>query len=409
MEFLELEMEGNAKIKVVGVGGGGGNAINNMICSAMRGVTFIAANTDLQALKNSKAEYKIQLGEKLTKGLGAGANPDIGRDAALESIEQIKEVLEGSDMVFITAGMGGGTGTGAAPIIAQVAKDLGALTVAVVTKPFNFEGKRRLAIAEQGIKNLKEVVDSIITIPNDRLLTLASKKASFLEMLKKADEVLYYAVKGISDLIMVPGLINLDFADVKAVMAEMGLAIMGTGIAQGENRARDAARKAITSPLLEDLSIEGAKGILINVSCSPDLGIDEINEAASIIHEVADEDAKIYFGAVIDESIGEEVRITVIATGIDSKEEEEPEETKGKISSIASAKKAKEQKQRAKREVKIVCKNEDELRIPTFLRKKKGESSLGEEKILPPESEKEDFIFDEEEFEIPSFIRMQAD
>jgi cell division protein FtsZ len=256
MEFLELETEDNAQIRVVGVGGGGGNAINNMISSAMKGVTFITANTDIQALKHSKAEFKLQLGEKLTKGLGAGANPEVGREAALESIAQIKETLGECDMVFVTAGMGGGTGTGAAPVIAQAAKEIGALTVAVVTKPFHFEGKRRQLQADRGIKALREVVDSIITIPNDRLLTLASKKATFLDMLVKADEVLFYAVKGISDLIMVPGLINLDFADVKAVMSEMGLAMMGTGIASGEGRAREAAMKAITSPLLEDVSID---------------------------------------------------------------------------------------------------------------------------------------------------------
>src|SRR6056297_1623932 len=241
MDFLELEREESALIKVVGVGGGGGNAVNNMITSSMKGVTFITANTDMQALKHSKAEYKIQLGEKLTKGLGAGANPETGRDAAQESMGLIKETLGECDMVFITAGMGGGTGTGAAPVIAQAAKEMGALTVAVVTKPFYFEGQRRLKQAEKGIKALREVVDSIITIPNDRLLALASKKATFIDMLSKADEVLFYAVKGISDLIMVPGLINLDFADVKAVMSESGLALMGTGISQGEGRAREAA------------------------------------------------------------------------------------------------------------------------------------------------------------------------
>ncbi|MFW5722842.1 MAG: cell division protein FtsZ, partial [Desulfohalobiaceae bacterium] len=280
MEFLEIEREGNARIKVVGVGGGGGNAVNNMISSALKGVTFIAANTDVQALKHSKAGYKIQLGEKLTKGLGAGANPEVGGEAAKESVALIKETLGECDMVFVTAGMGGGTGTGAAPVIAEAAKEIGALTVAVVTKPFYFEGKRRLDQAEEGIDSLREVVDSIITIPNDRLLSLASKKATFLEMLKKADEVLYYAVKGISDLIMVPGLINLDFADVKAVMSEMGLAMMGTGIAAGEGRAKEAAMKAITSPLLEDVSIDGAKGVLMNITSGPDLTIDEVSEAA---------------------------------------------------------------------------------------------------------------------------------
>lgn len=405
MEFLELEMESNAKIKVVGVGGGGGNAVNNMICSAMKGVTFIAANTDLQDLKKSRAEYKIQLGEKLTKGLGAGANPEVGKEAALESSEAIKEALDGSDMVFVTAGMGGGTGTGAAPVIAQIAKEMGALTVAVVTKPFFFEGKRRIAQAEVGVKNLKKVVDSLIVIPNDRLLTLAAKKASFLEMLKKADEVLYYAVKGISDLITVPGLINLDFADVKAVMGEMGLAMMGTGFAQGEGRAREAAMKAITSPLLEDISIEGARGILMNISCGPDLGIDEVSEAANIIHEAAHEDAKIYFGAVLDENIGEELRITVIATGIENQEEEINEE---KVTSLAEAKKSKEKQiNKRVRRVNVSIENEEDLRIPTYLRNRKDAPKELQEKTV--ENNKEDFVFDEDEFEIPSFIRMQAD
>jgi len=405
MEFLELEMEGNAKIKVVGVGGGGGNAVNNMICSAMKGVTFIAANTDLQDLKKSKAEFKIQLGEKLTKGLGAGANPEVGREAALESADKIKEVLEGSDMVFVTAGMGGGTGTGAAPVIAEIAKEMGALTVAVVTKPFYFEGKRRIKQAEAGVNNLKKVVDSLIVIPNDRLLTLASKKASFIEMLKKADEVLYYAVKGISDLIMVPGLINLDFADVKAVMGEMGLAMMGTGIAQGESRAREAAMKAITSPLLEDISIEGARGILMNVSCGPDIGIDEVSEAANIIHEAAHEDAKIYFGAVIDENIGDELRITVIATGIEHNDESGQGEDK--VTSISEAKKYKEQGLKKSRKVKVNVENEEDLRIPAYLRRGKVTSTELQEQM--EENSKEDFVFDDDEFEIPSFIRMQAD
>lgn len=318
MDYLELENESGAKIKVFGAGGGGGNAVNNMICSALKGVEFIAANTDVQALNKSKAEHKIQLGEKLTKGLGAGANPEVGRDAALESMDQIKAYIEGADMVFVTAGMGGGTGTGAAPVIAQCAKDMGALTVGVVTKPFYFEGKRRLDSAEQGIQALGESVDSLITIPNDRLLALASKKATFIDMLKKADEVLYHAVKGISDLIMIPGLINLDFADVKAVMSEMGLAMMGTGIARGEKRAEEAAKKAITSPLLEDVDINGAKGVLINITCGPDLTIDEVSEAANTIMEATDEEARIYFGTVFDQDVTEEMRITVIATGIEA-------------------------------------------------------------------------------------------
>ncbi|WP_457570454.1 cell division protein FtsZ [Desulfovulcanus sp.] len=409
MEYLEIEMESNAQIKVVGVGGGGGNAVNNMICSAMKGVTFITANTDVQALKHSKAEFKIQLGEKLTKGLGAGANPEIGREAAMESSEQIREVLDGCDMVFVTAGMGGGTGTGAAPVIAQVAKELGALTVAVVTKPFYFEGKKRLMQAEKGIKALKEVVDSIITIPNDRLLSLASKKATFLEMLKKADEVLYYAVKGISDLIMVPGLINLDFADVKAVMSEMGLAMMGTGIAQGEGRAREAAMKAITSPLLEDVSIDGAKGVLMNVTCGPDLTIDEVSEAANIIHEAAHDDAKIYFGTVFDQNVGDEMRITVIATGIEDERDKKAEPVNARITSISEAKKGKETIVKRPRTVQIDPNREDDLRIPTYLRQGRRVVDKNEVKNSAQNTQGEEFIFDEDEFEIPSFIRMQAD
>lgn len=318
MEFHEIENDSQAKIKVVGVGGGGGNAVNNMISSVLKGVTFITANTDVQALNNSQAEIKIQLGDKLTKGLGAGANPAVGREAAQESIDQIRNAIGEADMVFVTAGMGGGTGTGAAPVIAQVAKEMGALTVGVVTKPFFFEGKKRQEAADAGIEAFREHVDSLITIPNDRLLSLASKKATFVEMLKKADEVLYFAVKGISDLIMVPGLINLDFADVKAVMGESGLAMMGSGSSIGEGRAREAAMKAITSPLLEDVSIDGARGVLMNITCGPDLTIDEVSEAAGAIQEAAHDDARIFFGTVFDDTVGDEMRITVIATGIDT-------------------------------------------------------------------------------------------
>ncbi|GAU07827.1 cell division protein FtsZ [Desulfoplanes formicivorans] len=422
MEFLELETEDNAKIRVVGVGGGGGNAVNNMISSAMKGVTFITANTDIQALKHSKAEFKLQLGEKLTKGLGAGANPEVGRDAAQESIGQIKETLGECDMVFVTAGMGGGTGTGAAPVIAQAAKEIGALTVAVVTKPFQFEGKRRRMQAERGIKELREVVDSIITIPNDRLLTLASKKATFLDMLAKADEVLFYAVKGISDLIMVPGLINLDFADVKAVMSEMGLAMMGTGIAAGEGRAREAAMKAITSPLLEDVSIDGARGVLMNITCGPDLTIDEASEAASLIHEVASDDANIYFGTVFDQNIGDEMRITVIATGIEEESKQTGAESGGTNVTKIPPRQTR-QDERSILRTKTSNVDQDDLNIPAYLRMKKkndlhGPASLEttRQRTRPnhgpqsaPTPGGEDFIFDEEESEIPAFIRMQAD
>ena len=318
MEFFELESDGTAKIKVVGVGGGGGNAVNNMIFSALKGVSFICANTDVQALNRSQAETKIQIGAKLTKGLGAGANPRTGAEAAIESIDQIRAALADADMVFVTAGMGGGTGTGAAPIVAQIAKELGALTVGVVTKPFFFEGKKRLETAEIGIAEFRQHVDSLITIPNDRLLQIAPKKAPFVVMLKTADEVLFHAVKGISDLITETGLINLDFADVRAVMKESGLAMMGTGIASGEDRARVAAQKAINSPLLEGVSIDGARALLMNVSSSSDITIDEVSDAASIVQEAAHEDVEVFYGMVTDDSLGDEIRITVIATGIDS-------------------------------------------------------------------------------------------
>lgn len=408
MEFQEIEMEGNARIKVVGIGGGGGNAVNNMICSAMKGVTFIVANTDVQALRHSKAEHKIQLGEKLTKGLGAGADPEVGREAAQESMDKVREVLQGCDMVFITAGMGGGTGTGAAPVIARVAKEMEALTVAVVTKPFYFEGKRRRSQGEKGIEALKEVVDSIITIPNDRLLSLASKKAGFLEMLKKADEVLYYGVKGISDLIMVPGLINLDFADVKAVMSEMGLAMMGTGIAKGEGRAREAAMKAITSPLLEDISIDGARGVLMNVTCGTDLAIDEVSEAAEIIHEAAHEDAQIYFGTVFDQDIEDEIRITVIATGIEDAFAK-TEEKNANVTRLDSQRTGSKFVQRP-RSLQIDPDRKENLNIPTYLRAKKNfDSQEGAQSRNGAKQQTEEFIFDEDEFEIPSFIRKQAD
>ncbi|MCA1986835.1 MAG: cell division protein FtsZ, partial [Desulfovibrio sp.] len=409
----------------------------------------------IQALARSKAEFKIQLGEKLTKGLGAGANPDVGRDATLESMDQVKKIIGDADMVFVTAGMGGGTGTGSAPVIAQCARDLGALTVGVVTKPFYFEGKKRKESAERGIAELRQHVDSLITIPNDRLLALAAKKATFIEMLKKADEVLYYAVKGISDLIMLPGLINLDFADVKAVMGEMGLAMMGTGIARGENRAREAAMKAITSPLLEDVSIEGAKGVLMNITCGPDLTIDEVSEAASTISEAAHEDARIFFGTVFDQDSTEEMRITVIATGIETAAEmahtpmpgmaqgltraqlqQAREGGGGNVTPLRGVKTPPRPAQqpparggyggngggngptmsheglspmtpglKARKQAGL----EDEWSIPAYLRYRKGqeEASLGPIGSHAPGED--DFVFDEDEFEIPSFIRKQAD
>jgi len=385
MMFEFVESNNGAKIKVIGIGGGGGNAINNMINANLRGVDFIAANTDAQALEISKATTKLQLGVNITKGLGAGANPEIGRSAALEDADKIRQALEGCDMIFVTAGLGGGTGTGGAPIVAQIAKEMGALTVAVVTKPFNFEGRQRMRAADRGIKELREVVDTIITIPNNRLLSLAAKKATFLEMLKKADDVLLYAVKGISDLITIPGLINLDFADVKTIMSEMGMALMGTGMASGEDRATEAAQKAISSPLLEDVSISGAKGVLMNISSGLDLTIDEVQEASSLIQKEAHEDANIIWGTVLDQSAGEELRVTVIATGIG------------------------EMDARPKPDLGVIhgSRREDDLEIPTFLRRnRKGED--GRRELSRPMSYK-DLPIDEDELEIPTFLRRQAD
>ncbi|HNN96976.1 MAG TPA: cell division protein FtsZ, partial [Pseudomonadota bacterium] len=320
--MLELDENHNhAKIKVIGVGGGGGNAISTMIQGRLEGVDFVAANTDLQALESNQAPIKIPLGQRLTKGLGAGANPEIGRSSAEEDRDHIAEVLQGADMVFVTAGMGGGTGTGAAPVIAEVARELGALTVGVVTKPFPFEGKKRRRQAEEGIINLARAVDTLITIPNERLLSVAGQKTTMLDAFRKADEVLLNAVQGISDLITIPGLINVDFADVKTIMSNMGRALMGTGRAVGERRALEAAQQAISSPLLEDVSITGATGILINITGGPDLTLFEVNEASSLIQEAADEEANIIFGSVIDPSLTDEVRITVIATGFDMQAE----------------------------------------------------------------------------------------
>lgn len=316
--MLESEkFSSNAVIKVIGVGGAGGNAINTMIEQGLSGVEFIAANTDVQALASNLAPIKIQLGRELTKGLGAGANPEVGRDAALEDKAIIQEVLSGADMVFVTAGTGGGTGTGAAPIIAQVARELGALTVGVVTKPFSFEGKRRKIHSEHGIQSLKSSVDTLITIPNQRLLSIAPPQMSMLDGFKLADEVLLNAVKGISDIINIPGRVNVDFADVRTIMSEMGMALMGIGTATGESRAIEAARAAINSPLLEDVDIEGATGILINITGSGGMTLHEISEASTLIQEAVHEDANIIFGSVVDETMGDSLRVTVIATGFD--------------------------------------------------------------------------------------------
>ena len=313
-----------ANIKVIGVGGGGNNAVNRMVESELKGVQFLSVNTESQVLELSKADVTIQIGEKVTKGLGAGANPQIGEAAAQESREDIIKALEGADMVFVTAGMGGGTGTGAAPVVAECAKEVGALTVGVVTKPFAFEGKRRRAAAEKGIEFFTQKVDTIIVIPNDKLLQVVDKKCSLSDAFGKADDVLRQGIKGISDLIQIPGLINLDFADVKTIMTEQGEALMGIGIATGENRAADAAKMAINSSLLET-SIDGAKGILLNISGSANLSLFEINEAAEIISDAADPDANIIFGSVIDESLGDSVQVTVVATGFNSSTKNVPE------------------------------------------------------------------------------------
>jgi len=309
-------MDGNAVIKVIGVGGAGNNAVNRMIESGIRGVEFISVNTDRQALQLSKASTKIQIGEKLTRGLGAGANPDIGAQAAEESKAEIAEILRGADMVFVTSGMGGGTGTGAAPVIAATARELGILTIGVVTKPFTFEGKKRLTQAERGIANLKEKVDTLVVIPNDKLLQVIDRRTSIIEAFKMADDVLRQGVQGISDLISIPGLINLDFADVKAIMLNTGMAHMGIGIASGENRAEDAAKQAIQSPLLES-SVEGARGVIINITGGHDLGLQEANTAAELIQRSVDPEANIIFGVVTDETLTDEIVITVIATGFE--------------------------------------------------------------------------------------------
>src|SRR3954449_5294483 len=314
---LDEDSRTGARIKVVGVGGGGSNAVNRMVQAGLDGVEFIVANTDLQAIKLNAAPHKIQIGAKLTKGLGAGADPNVGRQAALEDTEKLIEALDGADMVFVTTGLGGGTGTGAAPVIASLASELGALTIAVVTKPFKFEGKKRQMQAERGLEELRDCVDTVITIPNERLLATIARTTSLNEAFVSADDVLRQAIQGISDLILVPGLINLDFADVKTIMAGMGIAIMGTGTAEGENKAMDAANRAVSSPLLEDASVKGARGVIINVTGGTDLSLIEVSEASAIIQEAAHEDANIIFGAVVDPKMEGKVNITVIATGFD--------------------------------------------------------------------------------------------
>ncbi len=321
-----------AKIKVIGVGGGGGNAINTMVAGRLEGVEFIAANTDLQALTANRAQVKLQLGKTASRGLGAGARPEVGRDAALESVEEVKAALAGADMVFVAAGMGGGTGTGAAPVVAEIARNTGALTVGVVTKPFNFEGKKRRLHAEKGLEELRAAVDTLIVIPNQRLLSVAGENMSMADAFKRADEVLLNAVQGISDLITVHGIVNVDFADVRTIMAAQGMALMGTGRAAGPRRAVEAMQAAISSPLLEDITLDGATGLLVNITGGSGLTLHEVDEAISMAHAAADEDANIIFGSVIDERLGDEVKITVIATGFDRAREQRPVQRAAQLS-----------------------------------------------------------------------------
>lgn len=432
VDDIDITLGNNAKLKVIGVGGGGGNAVQNMITSGLQGVQFICANTDMQALSRNNAPVKIQLGEKLTKGLGAGANPAVGREAALESVNAIREAIGDADMVFVTAGMGGGTGTGAAPVVAQTAKEMGALTVGVVTKPFSFEGARRRRFAEEGLEEFKQHVDCLITIPNDRLLAFAPKKTPFSAMLQKANDVLFYAVKGISDVILADGMINLDFADVRTTMSESGMALMGTGVAAGENRAREAAQRAINSPLLEDVSLESAKAVLYNITASMDISTDEIAEIGDIIADATPEDTNIIFGVVYDENIGDELRLTVIATGIDpSATVVQPVAEPVKSSSVtkfpgsqaAQAARPMEAPQAPAYEQprpRPVRQNsypqggygpysaQDQFEKPTYLR---TGATLGQQPMPRRQHNPghEDFTYSEEDFEIPTFIRTQAD
>jgi cell division protein FtsZ len=379
-------LDQTAKIKVIGVGGGGGNAVNTMIDSMVDGVEFLTANTDAQALKNSHAPMKVQLGSKLTKGLGAGANPEIGREAALEDRARIAEFLDGADMVFIAAGLGGGTGTGSAPIIAEVARELGALTVGVVTKPFTREGKQRMKKAEQGVECLKKVVDSLIVIPNDRLLGLAGKNMSILDAFKPSDDVLRQAVQGISDLITTSGLINVDFADVKAIMSERGMAMMGIGAASGEKRAAEAAQKAISSPLLEDIDISGAKGVLVNICGSSSMTMEEFDEASRIIHEKVHEDANIIIGLVVNEEMGENLKITAIATGFGESFER---------SKLAS--------DELKAQAAMAMGSKVDRDIPAFIRERQRESIRNMRSTLGGAAGSED------EYDIPTFLRKRVD
>ena len=393
IEFVENEGSG-AQLRIIGIGGAGGNAINTMISGGLSGVDFIVANTDAQALRVNLAPTKIQLGSESTKGLGAGANPEIGRNATLETEDELRQHLVGADMVFVTAGMGGGTGTGGAPIAARLAKESGALTVGVVTKPFLFEGRRRMRQADEGIHELKENVDTLICIPNQRLLAVASRSQPLIEAFHKADEVLLQAVRGISDLIMVSGLINLDFADVRTIMAEMGMAIMGAAAASGENRAEEAARRAIASPLLEDISISGARGVLINVTGGRSLTLHEVNEAATLIQEEADEDANIIFGAVIDETLGEELLITVIATGFGEQELERPKTPT--LSAVSGG--------RRKTKGPLGTFDPAVLEQPAYARRR----TLAQSSVIPPTKNLDSEQSDELAESMPVFLRKQV-
>lgn len=433
---FEENLAQNAQIKVIGVGGGGGNAVNTMIRSELEGVEFIAANTDVQALKHSQANIKLQIGAEATKGLGAGANPEIGRAAAQEDEAHVAEVLSTADLVFITCGMGGGTGTGAAPVIARIAKEMGALTVGVVTKPFAFEGKKRARHAELGVEELRECVDTLITIPNEKLLAVAGKDTPMLDTFKKADEVLLQAVKGISDLITIPGLINLDFADVRTIMGEMGMALMGSGTGDGENRAMEAAQKAISSPLLENVSINGATGIIINISGPADMTLFEVNEASKMVQQEAHEEANIIFGAVIDEKLKDRLRVTVIATGFNKKSKRTgvaPATTlpKYKNPNAPALQSNIPQASKVIRSKPSQIENEPEAqqeRGPAYRRAAATESSRGhssqdgeqfelmESKTKAPVSEIKKLVAEigmvdggQDEYDIPTFLRKQAD
>jgi cell division protein FtsZ len=404
--MLDFEIESNrsALIRVVGVGGGGGNAVNNMIRAGLSGVEFVAANTDAQALQHNQAPLKLQIGRQQTRGLGAGADPEIGRIAANEDYEAIRDALEGSDMVFITTGLGGGTGTGAAPIIARIARqEVGALTVAVVTKPFLFEGKRRMRQAEEGIETLRREVDTLIIIPNQRLLSL-KKDISFLEGFRRADDVLMQGVRGISDLVTINGLINLDFADVKTIMQEKGVALMGTGSATGEGRIEEATRMAINSPLLEDVSMSGAKGVLINITGSSNMSLTEINDAVSIIQSEAHDDANIIFGAVIDEDMGDAVNVTVIATGFGRSESGLMDKTDSLLFAKSPAPSMDENKIERSVARTIIPNEPRDSQIPAFIRKSQREKGSRHLNVV------DDFSIDgEEDLDIPTFLRKHAE